>query len=167
IVGQGEFKGIKALEDLKVYVETEANQYMAFCRNEGMAATWFATYSTDRILAMEELANVAIRYFPQSIFFAGRVIDTSVQGPFHGLLHDEVSFIVQDRLQHDGFSMMIVPVHVHGIPSQPPRIALPISMPPDMQLVQNEEVDKVEAKARAAAKAQASTQEPIPHAATD
>lgn len=151
IVGQGEFKGIKALEDLKVYVEAEANQYMAFCRNEGMAATWFATYSTDRILAMEELADVAIRYFPQSIFFAGRVIDNRSKGPFHGLLHDEVSFIVQDRLQHDGFSMMIVPVHVHGIPSQPPRIELPISMSPDMELVQQEEVDKEGGKAAAQA----------------
>ncbi|MHB8251159.1 MULTISPECIES: APC family permease [Acidithiobacillus] len=171
IVGQGEFKGIKALEDLKVYVETEANQYMAFCRNEGMAATWFATYSTDRILAMEELANVAIRYFPQSIFFAGRVIDTSAQGPFHGLLHDEVSFIIQDRLQHDGFSMMIVPVHVRGIPSQPPNIVLPISMSPDLELVQNEEVKKEEARVRAAAKAQAAIQtniqESVPHAGSE
>ena len=169
IVGQGEFKGIQAMEDLKIYVEAEANQYMAFCRNEGMASTWFATYSTDRIQAMEELANVAIRYFPQSIFFAGRVIDTPFQGFFRGLLHDEVSFIVQDRLQHDGFSMMIVPVHVHGIPSQPPSITLPISMPPDMELVQNEERNKAEARARAAAKAakQAGAEEATPNARTD
>lgn len=136
IVGQGEFKGITALEELKVYVEAEANQYIAFCRNEGMAATWFATYSTDRIQAMEELANVAVRYFPQSTFFAGRVIDSTYQSPFWGLLHDEVSFIIQDRLQHDGFTMMIVPVHVRGVPSQPPRITLPISMPEDMELIQ-------------------------------
>ncbi len=136
IVGQGEFKGIKAIEDLKIYTETEANQYVAFCRAQGMPATWFATYSTDRIQAMEELANVAIRYFPQSIFFAGRVIDADQSGPLWGILHDEVSFIIQDRLQHEGFSMMIVPVHVRGVPSRPPQIVLPISMPEDMVLVQ-------------------------------
>ncbi|MCL5979386.1 MAG: APC family permease [Gammaproteobacteria bacterium] len=142
IVGQGEFKGVKAIEELKVYVEAEAAQYVAFCQSEGMAATWFATYATDRIQAMEELAKVAIRYFPQSIFFAGRIIDTPYQTPFWGLLHDEVSFIIQDRLQHDGFSMMIIPVHVRGIPSQPPRIALPISMPENLVLVQGDDKDE-------------------------
>ena len=87
------------------------------------------------------------------------------------MLHDEVSFIVQDRLQHDGFSMMIVPVHVRGIPSKPPNIVLPISMSPDLELVQNEEVKKEEARVRAAAKAQATTQaniqESAPHAGTE
>ena len=142
IVGQGEFKGIKALEELKIYIEAEANQYIAFCRNEGLAATWFATYSTDRIQAMEELANVAVRYFPQSTFFAGRVIDSTSKSPFWGLLHDEVSFIIQDRLQHDGFTMMIVPVHVRGVPSLPPRIILPISMPENMELIRPDKADK-------------------------
>ncbi|MGK9450790.1 APC family permease [Acidithiobacillus caldus] len=136
IVGQGEFKGRKAVEQLKVYVETEGNQYVAFCRSQGMPATWFATYGTDRIQAMEELANVAIRYFPQSIFFAGRVIDSKHRNAIWSILHDEVSFIIQDRLQHDGFSMMIVPVHVHGFSSQLTSISLPISMPPDLELVQ-------------------------------
>jgi len=138
IVGQGEFKGRKAVEQLKLYVENEGNQYVTFCRSQGMPATWFATYGTDRIQAMEELAKVAIRYFPHSIFFAGRVIDTKHRNAIWGLLHDEVSFIVQDRLQHDGFSMMIVPVHVHGFSNQPASISLPISMPSDLELVQVE-----------------------------
>ncbi|WP_312263038.1 APC family permease [Candidatus Igneacidithiobacillus taiwanensis] len=144
IVGQGEFKGIEAVEQLKVYTEAEANQYVAYCRSHGMAATWFATYGTDRIQAMEDLANAAIRYFPNSIFFAGRVIDSSQHSALWGILHDEVSFIIQDRLQKDGFSMMIVPVHVRGMPSKLPNINLPIDMDKSMQLVQPDAKDKSE-----------------------
>jgi hypothetical protein len=149
IVGQGEFKGIEAVEQLKVYTEAEANQYVAYCRSHGMAATWFATYGTDRIQAMEDLANAAIRYFPNSIFFAGRAIDSSQHSALWGILHDEVSFIIQDRLQKDGFSMMIVPVHVRGMPSKLPNINLPIDMDESMQLVQPDAKEKSEAHEQA------------------
>jgi len=142
IVGQGEFKGLAAIENLKVYTEAEAAQYVAFCRSKGLAATWLATYSTDRIQAMEDLANAAIRYFPNSIFFAGRVIDSRLNNPFWSILHDEVSFVIQDRLQRDGFSMMIVPVHVRGMPSKLAPISLSIDFDPDMELVQTDSSDK-------------------------
>jgi len=46
---------------------------------------------------------------------------------------------------------------VHGIPSQPPRIELPISMSPDMELVQQEDVDKEGSKAAAQASSAAKT----------
>ena len=146
IVGQGEFKGMEAVEQLKVYTEAEANQYVAYCRAQGMAATWFATYGTDRIQAMEDLASAAIRYFPNSIFFAGRVIDSDQNSTLWSILHDEVSFIIQDRLQKDGFSMMIVPVHVRGMPNKLPSISLPIDMPADLELVQPEKKGDENAK---------------------
>jgi len=138
IVGQGEFKGIEAVEQLKVYVEAEADQYVAYCRSHDMAATWFATYSTDRIQAMENLANVAIRYFPNSIFFAGRVIESSQNSFARRLLHDEVSFIIQDILQNNGFSMMIIPVHLRGISSKLDSVNLPIDMDKSVQFIQPE-----------------------------
>jgi len=138
IVGQGEFKGIEALEQLKAYTEAEANQYVAYCRSRGMPATWFATYSTDRIQAMEDLANVAIRYFPNSIFFAGRIIESNQSTILRSLLHDEASFIIQDRLQREGFSMMIVPVRLSGISGKLSQISLPIDIDPNMELIQPE-----------------------------
>ena len=90
------------------------------------------------------MAAAAIRYFPNSIFFAGRVIDSSQNSALWGILHDEVSFIIQDRLQKDGFSMMIVPVHVRGMPSKLPNITLPIDMDQSMQLVQPDTKEKNE-----------------------
>ncbi|MCE5394637.1 MAG: APC family permease, partial [Acidithiobacillus sp.] len=62
--------------------------------------------------------------------------------PFWSILHDEVSFVIQDRLQRDGFSMMIVPVHVRGMPSKLAPISLSIDFDPDMELVQTDSSDK-------------------------
>ena len=64
---------------------------------------------------MLELSQVAIEAFPQSLFFAGRLVDPSLQTPFRRLLHDDIGLAVQDYIEEEGFTMTIIPVNVHGI----------------------------------------------------
>ncbi len=115
VIGEAEFKGIEAVRHLRAYTESEANRYLALCQAHGVAATWFAAYSTDRRHAMLELSQAAREVFPQSLFFAGRLIDPRLKTRFHGLLHDDIGFVVQDHIEREGFTMTIIPVNVRGI----------------------------------------------------
>ncbi len=115
VIGEAEFKGIEAIRQLRAYTESEANRYLALCQADGVAATWFAAYSTDRRHALLELSQAAREAFPQSLFFAGRLIDPHLKTRFHSLLHDDIGFVVQDHIEREGFTMTIIPVNVRGI----------------------------------------------------
>ncbi|MHB8253680.1 MAG: APC family permease [Acidiferrobacter sp.] len=115
VVGEAEFKGVEAIHHLRTHTETQANRYLALCQSHDVAATWFATYSTDRRQALLELSHAAIEAFPQSFFFAGRIVDASLQTPFARILHDDIGLVVQDHIEKEGFTMTIIPVNVHGI----------------------------------------------------
>lgn len=134
VVGEAEFKGLEAVQRLRAQTEAQAERYMAMCRAHGVAATWFAAYSTDRRLALMELAHSAIDQFPECLFFAGKLLDTAIQTPFWRLLHDDIGFIVQDEIEREGFTMTIIPVNVRGIirPTTPPSLEIftPYQKPP-------------------------------------
>ena len=126
VIGEAEFKGIEAVRHLRRHTETEANRYLTLCQAHGVAATWFAAYSTDRRQALLELSQAARAAFPQSLFFAGRLIDPQLKTPFQGLLHDDIGFAVQDHIEREGFIMTIIPVNVRGIvvPEKPPALEI-------------------------------------------
>ncbi len=131
VIGEAEFKGIEAVRQLRTYTESEANRYLALCHAHGVAATWFAAYSTDRRHALLELSQAARETFPQSLFFAGRLIDPYLKTRFHSLLHDDIGFVVQDHIEREGFTMTIIPVNVRGIVVPRTDHALKIFRPTD------------------------------------
>lgn len=131
VIGEAEFKGIEAIRHLRAHTEDEANRYVALCRAHGVAATWFAAYSTDRRQALLELSQAAREAFPQSFFFAGRLVDPELKTSFQGLLHDDIGFVVQDHIEREGLTMTIIPVNVRGIVVPQQAHTLPIFRPRD------------------------------------
>ncbi|MHB8254013.1 MAG: hypothetical protein ACYDEV_10035 [Acidiferrobacter sp.] len=61
---------------------------------------------------MLELSHAAIEAFPQSLFFSGRIVDSALHTHFRHLLHGDIGFVIQDYIEKEGFTMMIIPVNI-------------------------------------------------------
>lgn len=111
VIDSGGFKGAGAVEDLRAQTEEMLSRYVKLARGMGMPAIYRFSIGTDVVDELEASCQQLARDFPQSVFFAGKIIFERERW-YQRLLHNETAFSVQKRLQWAGRTMVILPARV-------------------------------------------------------
>jgi amino acid transporter len=85
--------------------------YTAFCRSQGLKATWHMAYGTDPITVLDDLSQEVIAEYPNSVCFAAKLIFTR-DNIFIRWLHNQTALAMQRRLHLRGQQMVILPMKV-------------------------------------------------------
>jgi len=111
VVDSGTFKGADELAGLKHGIRRNLDRYVALAHRLGFAAEGRIRMGTDRLDEAEALCRDLAGELPRTVFFAGRLVFRREQW-FHGILHNQMAFSLQRRLQWLGLSMIILPVRL-------------------------------------------------------
>jgi amino acid transporter len=85
--------------------------YTAFCRSNGLQATWQMSYGTDPVVVLDQLTQEAMEEFPNSVCFAAQLVFLR-DNMFIRWLHNQTALGMQHRLHMRGKQMIILPMKV-------------------------------------------------------
>lgn len=111
VVDSGNFKGARAVDDLRRYTEDSLGRFVDLARSMDLPSQAFMSIGPDAVDELEHLCLAVAKRFPRATFFAGQLVfhrDTWYQR----LLHNETAWSLQRRLQWAGLPMVILPTRV-------------------------------------------------------
>jgi amino acid transporter len=111
VVDSGAFKGEESLADLQGRTDETLGKYLELARRLNVPAVARRALGTDPVETATELCHTVGREFPGVVFFAGKIIfeqDTWL----HRSLHNETARAIQQRLQWEGRTMVVLPARV-------------------------------------------------------
>jgi K+ transporter len=111
VVDSGQFKGERALEELRARTGEMLDRYVALAASLGVAATSRMAFGTEAVAEAEQLCLATAREFPRIVFFAGKMIFQRERW-YHRLLHNETALAIEKRLRWAGITMMTLPIRV-------------------------------------------------------
>jgi signal transduction histidine kinase len=111
VVDSGAFKGEGAIQDLTVETQATLDRYVALARGLGLPAAGRMGVGTDVVAEGEKLCLAIAHDYPRVTFFAGKVIFQREKW-YQRLLHNETAASIQQRLQWDGLTMVVLPARV-------------------------------------------------------
>jgi hypothetical protein len=111
VIDSREFKGEGTVEALQKNVEENLKKYVDFSRGQGFPATYRMAIGTDAVAEGEKLCLSVAKEFPQTTFFAGKILFQKERW-FQNLLHNETAMAIQKRLQWAGKTVVVVPARV-------------------------------------------------------
>jgi amino acid transporter len=103
------YGGDRALEKLKADRLKDMEFYMELARSHGIASKYYLGFGVDGVEEMVKLCRQAREEFANVIFFASQLVfehETWVTR----LLHNQIVYAMQRRLQLDGMQMVILPM---------------------------------------------------------
>lgn len=110
-IDSGHFKGVDELAELEKEVRKQAEKYVTLARSYGLKAEARTTCAIDYLSEIEQLCLNLHREFPNSVFFAARLLfwkDTF----WSRLLHNETPLSLQRRLMFHGLQFVVLPVRL-------------------------------------------------------
>ncbi len=111
VIDQGAFKGEEGLADLKKYTEQSLRRYVLLARRLGFPAEYRMAVGTDVVESATQLCREVSREFPLSTVFSGQ-LSFRLEKWYHRVLHNEVAFAIQRRLQWSGITNVILPIRL-------------------------------------------------------
>jgi amino acid transporter len=105
------FLGKHSLEAMRKKVEKNLDGFVNFCHQHGLAATSYCDYGTDPVELLVNLAEKIHHDFPQSLFFASKLVFEN-DNWFTRLLHNEFTITTQRRLHLKGMQLVILPMKI-------------------------------------------------------
>jgi hypothetical protein len=111
VVDSDVFKGDSELEALEKRTKENLERYERFGRSLGLAASSAYSIGTEVAVEAEKLGIQLYKKYPLGLVVAGQLIfdqDTL----WNRALHNETAFIIQQRLQHVGVPMIVLPVRL-------------------------------------------------------
>ena len=111
VVDSGTFKGAEELDRLRARIQADLDTYVALGRRLGFATGSRMRIGTDRLDEAEALCREVRSELPRSTFFAGKLVFLRERW-FHPILHNQMAYSLQRRLQWQGLSMIILPLRV-------------------------------------------------------
>ncbi len=105
------FKDQSALDEIRSRTEGNLKKYMELAEKLGVPAQYRFLIGTDLVDAVERLCLDVAKEFPQTTFFAGKILFQREHW-YHRLLHNETAYTVQKRLQWAGRTMVILPARL-------------------------------------------------------
>ncbi|MGA9407344.1 MAG: amino acid permease, partial [Bacteroidota bacterium] len=111
IVDSGNFKGADEVDKLEENTMRELQHYVQLATNLGLLATSRMSVGIEAVEEAEKICKELSREFKQSVFFAGKLVFQK-QKWYQRILHSETAFAIQNRLELDGLSMVVLPVRV-------------------------------------------------------
>jgi amino acid transporter len=122
VIDSGVFKGLKEVHELERRTAHALDKYVRYARWLELRAEH--TFSTGIEVAVEahKTATEVMQKYPKAMFVAGQLIfqEETILTRF---LHNETAFIIQRRLQHAGFPMVVLPVRLNL--NEGPRLLAP------------------------------------------
>ena len=85
--------------------------YVEFCTNRGLPATYYHDYGTDVVDTINRLTERISSDFPRSVFFSTKLIFDN-ETMVHQLLHNQLSYMLQKRLHSKGQNLIIMPMKI-------------------------------------------------------
>ena len=103
------YGGDQALEALKAERLKDMDFYMDLARHNGIASKYYLGFGVDGVEELAELCREARTEFPNIVFFASKLVferETWITR----LLHNQLVYAMQRRLQLEGMQMVILPM---------------------------------------------------------
>jgi hypothetical protein len=115
VVDSDVFKGATELPALEERTRNSLKVYERFAATLGLAARSEYSVGTEVAVEAEQLALGLVHWYPNVMFVAGQIVFDEDTG-WNRLLHNETAFLIQQRLQHNGVPMIVLPVQLslHG-----------------------------------------------------
>jgi amino acid transporter len=107
----GNFKGPQEVEHLQASVRDGLDRYVQLMNKEGFYAEGIGEIGVDVVDEVTRLAPVILERYPGAVFFAGKLLFLK-ESVFDRLLHNQLVFTVQRRLQRQGIPFVILPLRV-------------------------------------------------------
>lgn len=110
-IDSGRFKGVSELNSLREEVQKETEKYVTLARSYGLKAEARTSCELDYMAEIERLCLEVHEEFPNSVFFAARLLfwkDTF----WTRFLHNETPMTLQRRLMFHGLQFVVLPVRL-------------------------------------------------------
>ncbi len=111
IVDVQSFGGQNSLEAMQKEAGEKLNYFVEYCHQHGQPAISLCSYGTDPITLLTELAEKIHKQFPNTIFFASKLIFANDNWLVR-LLHNEAAFAIQRKLHLKGVQLIILPIKI-------------------------------------------------------
>src|SRR5262249_40537247 len=111
VVDSDVFKGSQEVSALEERTRQSLARYERFGRSLGLATASAYSVGTEVAVEAEKLGVELYRKYPEGLVVAGQLIfeeDTL----WNRALHNETAFLIQQRLQHSGVPMVVLPVRI-------------------------------------------------------
>ena len=105
------YGGVGALEALQQETHAALQYYVNFCHQHSIAATSYEAYGTDRVEELTKLVDQVIEEFPNSVFFASKLVFVH-DNWITKLLHNQTPLAMQRILHLRGQQMVILPMKI-------------------------------------------------------
>jgi hypothetical protein len=114
-------KGPEEVRELEQQVADDMVEYCRFAADLGFHPELRTAIGPDVVVELQRLCLEVAREFPHSVFFAGKLVFTNeLDGFVSRFLHNHTALEIQNWLQTQGLSLVILPVRVTPAP---PRLA--------------------------------------------
>jgi amino acid permease len=111
VIDSSAFKSPVEMEAVTVNTRASLERYVTVARQLGVPATFYFSVGTDAVDELEKLCPKVAKDFPNSNFFAGKLIFQRERW-YHTLLHNQTAFSLQRRLQWAGLPVLVLPIRV-------------------------------------------------------
>ncbi|MBV8775196.1 MAG: APC family permease [Deltaproteobacteria bacterium] len=115
-VGEVDSALLKGPEEVKALEQSVSDDLLEYCRlasDLGFHSELRSAIGPDVVLELRRLALEVTKEFPHCVFFAGKLVFTNeVDGFISRFLHNHTAMDLQNWLQLQGFSLVILPVRV-------------------------------------------------------
>ena len=105
------FHGEAMLPELTREMEENLSHYVRYCQRRGYAAGQLHDFGTDTVQRLIDLADVIIKQYPNSVFFASNLIFAN-DNVFTRMLHNQTAYAVQRNLHLRGVTVVILPMKI-------------------------------------------------------
>jgi amino acid transporter len=111
IVDVESFSAKKELTAMQASANKMLDYFVTYCQQQGFAAKGLATYGTDPAEKLTDLSKQVMEEFPNSIFFASKLIFKN-DNWITRFLHNETAVTLQRRLHLLGAQLVILPMKI-------------------------------------------------------
>ena len=111
VIDSASFVNVEAVEEVRARTREDLRRYVELATGLGLVADSRMEVGTEAVAVATELCIKIAREFPQSLFFAGKLIFQRERW-YQRLLHNETAYQLQRRLQFAGLNAMVLPVRV-------------------------------------------------------
>ena len=111
VIDSSAFKSHVEMEAVTTNTRAAMERYVKVAQQLGVPATYRLSVGTDPVDELEKLCPQIAKEFPNSNFFAGKLIFQRERW-YHTMLHNQTAFALQRRLQWAGIPLLVLPIRV-------------------------------------------------------
>ncbi len=109
VVDSESYGSEQALTTLQYETRATLDALVNYAHVQGRASSWHDAYGSDRLLELERLSLEVRRQFPNSVFFASRLV-FETEHWWNRWLHSQTPLAIQRVLNEHGIEVVILPV---------------------------------------------------------